>query len=216
MITVFLGPPGSGKGTQAKKLSATRRWPQLSTGDMFRAAIAEGSELGMRAGQYMSQGALVPDEVVIGLIRDRISKADCSEGFILDGFPRTLTQAKALDEMLSAQGRKISAAALFEIADSELVKRLTGRRTCSKCGAMFHIETLKPKQEGLCDQCGGPLFQRDDDREEVIRKRLDVYAKQTFPLIEFYRGQSKLFSVDARRAPNQVMSDLLGGLKSYA
>jgi adenylate kinase len=214
MITVFLGPPGSGKGTQAKKLSADRHWPQLSTGDMLRQAIAEGTELGRKANEFISVGSLVPDDVVVGLIRDRILKSDCREGFILDGFPRTLGQAHALDQMLNAQGRKIGAAALFDIADSELVRRLTGRRTCSVCGAMFHVENLRPKKEGICDHCNGPLVLRDDDREQVIRKRLDVYSKQTLPLVEFYRAQGKLFTLDARESPEQVMKNLVRQLGS--
>lgn len=214
MITVFLGPPGSGKGTQAKKLSADRHWPQLSTGDMLRQAIAEGTELGRKANEFISVGSLVPDDVVVGLIRDRILKSDCREGFILDGFPRTLGQAHALDQMLHAQGRKIGAAAHFDIADSELVRRLTGRRTCSVCGAMFHVENLRPKKEGICDHCNGPLVLRDDDREQVIRKRLDVYSKQTLPLVEFYRAQGKLFTLDARESPEQVMKNLVRQLGS--
>lgn len=214
MITVFLGPPGSGKGTQAKKLSVDRKWPQLSTGDMLRQAIAEGTELGKKANEFISVGALVPDDVVVGLIRDRIQKPDCKAGFILDGFPRTIVQAQALDLMLSDQGRKIAAAALFDIADSELVRRLTGRRTCSGCGAMFHVENLRPKKEGICDQCGSALILRDDDREEVIRKRLEVYSKQTLPLVDFYRAQGKLFTLDARESPEQVMKNLVRQLGS--
>jgi adenylate kinase len=216
MITVFLGPPGSGKGTQAKRLSAQKHWPQLSTGDMLRQAISEGSELGQKANSFISVGALVPDDVVIGLIRERVMRPDCKDGFILDGFPRTIPQAQALDQLLGSQGRKISAAALFEIADSELVRRLTGRRTCTRCGSMFHIETLPPKKAGVCDSCGSALVQRDDDREEVIRKRLQVYADQTRPLVQFYRDQKKLFSVDARQEPGIVMDSLVSGLKSFS
>jgi len=214
MITVFLGPPGSGKGTQAKKLSAQKQWPQLSTGDMLRLAISEGTPLGQKANSYISAGALVPDDVVIGLIRERVSRPDCEAGFILDGFPRTIPQAQALDQLLSEQSKKIAGVALFEIADSELVNRLTGRRTCPSCGSMFHIDTLKPKKAGVCDQCGTTLAQRDDDKEEVIRKRLQVYSNQTFPLVEYYRTQGKLFVLDARKSPEQVMTNLVDQLKS--
>jgi adenylate kinase len=214
MITVFLGPPGSGKGTQAKRLSVKRGWPQLSTGDMLRQAIAEGSDLGKRANEFISVGSLVPDEVVIGLIRERIKADDCRQGFILDGFPRTIQQAEELDQMLLKQGRNIAAAALFEIEDSELVRRLSGRRTCSACGAMFHVESLRPKVDGVCDQCGGGLIQRADDHESVIRKRLEVYANQTFPLVQFYRAQRKLFSVDARKSPEAVLLELTSQLQS--
>ncbi len=216
MITVFLGPPGSGKGTQAKRLSSIRNWPQLSTGDMLRQAISDGSELGKRANEFISVGALVPDDVVIGLIRERIKADDCRQGFILDGFPRTLKQAEELDQMLSRQGRRISAAALFEIEDAELVRRLSGRRTCSGCGAMFHVESLRPRVDGVCDQCGGKLIQRADDNETVIRKRLEVYSNQTLPLVQFYRAQNKLFPVDARRSPEIVLGDLTQQLKAFA
>lgn len=216
MITVFLGPPGSGKGTQAKRLSAQNGWPQLSTGDMLRQAIADQSELGRKANVFICAGALVPDEVVIGLIRERISRGDCSDGFILDGFPRTIPQAEALDGLLSAQGRRIASAVLFEIPEGELVRRLTGRRTCSKCGAMFHVETMPSKAEGQCDQCSGALIQREDDREDVIRKRLQVYSNQTLPLVGFYKAQNKLVSLDARQSPGQVMADLMGKMKSLS
>ena len=216
MITVFLGPPGSGKGTQAKRLSAQNQWPQLSTGDMLRQAIADKTELGRKANEFISAGALVPDEVVIGLIRERILRNDCQSGFILDGFPRTIPQAEALDGLLKDQGRKIHSAVLFEIPEGELVRRLTGRRTCSKCGAMFHIETMPSKVDGKCDQCSSTLIQRDDDREDVIRKRLQVYSNQTLPLVGFYKAQNKLVSLDARQSPDQVMSDLVGKMKSLS
>jgi adenylate kinase len=176
---------------------------------MLRQAIADKTELGRKANEFIASGALVPDEVVIGLIRERISRADCSNGFILDGFPRTIPQAEALDGLLSGQGKKIASAVLFEIPEGELVRRLTGRRTCSQCGAMFHIENMPPKMAGKCDQCSSALVQRDDDKEEVIRKRLQVYSNQTLPLVGFYKSQNKLLSLDARQSPEQVMTDLV-------
>jgi adenylate kinase len=208
MILVLLGPPGSGKGTQAKKFAAQRGWPQLSTGDMLRAGIAQGTKLGLEAKSFMDRGALVPDLVVIGLIQERIQQADAQGGFILDGFPRTIPQAEALDAMLQAQGKAVTRAVLFEIPDSELVRRLSGRRTCLKCGAMFHIESLKPKKGDFCDQCGNELVQRDDDRPEVIQKRLGVYHIQTAPVANFYKKQLKLRSLDARMTPEEVTQSL--------
>lgn len=208
MILVFLGPPGSGKGTQAKRLAAARGWPQLSTGDMLRSAIAAGSALGTQAKGFMDRGALVPDEVVIGLIQERSQKPDCETGFILDGFPRTIPQAQALDLMLHEQGRELDSVVLFSIEDSQLVSRLSGRRTCSKCGSMFHIKNLKPKVDGICDQCGSPLVQRDDDQESVVLKRLSVYHAQTSPLVGYYRGQRKLTEIDASESPDAVFESL--------
>jgi adenylate kinase len=208
MISVLLGPPGSGKGTQAKKLSADLGWPQLSTGDMLRAAIAASTPLGKLAQDYMSRGALVPDDLVIDLIRERIQGADCGHGFMLDGFPRTIAQGQALDQLLQVRGEQIGAVVLFEISDAILVSRLTGRRTCPSCGAMFHIEAIRPRLDGVCDNCGTALVQRDDDREEVIRKRLQVYHVQTAPLIEFYRKSRQLIVIDASRSALQVSLEL--------
>jgi adenylate kinase len=204
MILVLLGPPGSGKGTQAKRLIAERKWPQLSTGDMLRAAIANGTELGKQAKSFMDQGALVPDEVVIGLISERIQQADAQEGFVLDGFPRTIPQAEALDKMLSAGSKKIDRAVQFEIPDAELVRRLSGRRTCPKCNSMFHIESARPKADGICDSCGTMLVQRDDDKPEVIQKRLEVYHRQTSPLVQYYKQKKLLRTIDATQSPEAV------------
>jgi adenylate kinase len=208
MISVFLGPPGSGKGTQAKKFSAERAIPQLSTGDMLRAAIAAGTLLGRSAQEFMSRGALVPDEVVIGLIRERTEQPDCRNGFILDGFPRTIPQAVALDDLLAQRKQSIASAILFQIDDAVLVSRLTGRRTCVKCGAMYHAETMKPRQQGICDQCGSELVQREDDREDVIRKRLSVYHQQTAPLVEYYSKRGILSPVDAAASPAVVFESV--------
>lgn len=208
MIAVFLGPPGSGKGTQAKRFSETLGVPQLSTGDMLRSAINARTELGVLAESFMSRGALVPDDVVIGLIRDRIEKPDCHGGFLLDGFPRTIPQAGALNDLLTGRGLKISHAVLFEIADQELVSRLAGRRTCLKCGAMYHLVAMPSRKEGICDQCTSPLVQRDDDRESVILNRLSVYHEQTAPLVEYYRERAVLRTVDATRSPDRVFEEL--------
>jgi adenylate kinase len=208
MILVLLGPPGSGKGTQAKRLSAQRSWPQLSTGDMLRSAISKGTKLGLEAKSYMDRGALVPDSVVIDLIAERTTASDARGGFILDGFPRTIPQAEALEQMLVRQGRKVDSAILFEIPDTELVRRLSGRRTCLSCGAMYHVESAPAKRDGFCDQCDSKLVQRDDDSEEVIKKRLSVYHQQTAPLADFYQKHGKLKIVKAIRSPEVVAKDL--------
>lgn len=214
MILILLGPPGSGKGTQAKRLTGEKQWPQLSTGDMLRAAIKAGTKLGLEAKALMDKGSLVPDSVVVGLIEERVQAPDCRNGVILDGFPRTIPQAEALDVMLEGKGRKVDRVVLFEIPDSELVSRLSGRRTCSKCGTMFHVDSMRPKNAGVCDQCGSGLIQRDDDKAEVIQKRLEVYHQQTAPVAGFYRGQGKLTSLDATQSPNsvsEVLSRILSG-----
>ena len=208
MILVLLGPPGSGKGTQAKKLITQRKWPQLSTGDMLRSAITAGSKLGLEAKSFMDKGALVPDSVVIGLIAERSKAEECKNGFVLDGFPRTIPQAEALDQMLKTQGRGVDRAVLFEIPDAELVRRLSGRRTCLKDGSMYHVDSLRPKKEGICDLCGSALVQRDDDKAEVIQKRLAVYHQQTAPLAQFYKSANKLKTLDATQSPEQVSTAL--------
>lgn len=208
MILIFLGPPGSGKGTQAKRLSSEKGWPQLSTGDMLRGAISQGTKLGLEAKSFMDKGMLVPDAVVIGLIAERIGASDCAKGFILDGFPRTIPQAEALDVMLQKLSRAVDQVILFEIEDQELVSRLSGRRTCSKCGAMYHIQTLKPKKDGICDVCGSDLIQRDDDKPEVIQKRLRVYHEQTAPVAGYYQKQQKLARLNAAQGFDEVASAL--------
>jgi len=213
MITVLLGPPGSGKGTQAKKLSAERKWPHLSTGDMLRSAIQGGTKLGMEAKSYMDKGMLVPDSVVVGLIEERSQSPECKNGFILDGFPRNIPQAEALDRMLAREGKKVDRAVSFMIENKELILRLSGRRTCIKCGAMYHIDNLPSKIPGQCDICQGALVQRDDDKVEVIQKRLSVYEEQTAPLIQFYSKAGKLESIDARRSANEVSRALMEALR---
>ena len=213
MILVLLGPPGSGKGTQAKKLVTENKWPQLSTGDMLRSAISRGTKLGLEAKSFMDRGTLVPDQVVIGLINERTQEPDCQKGFILDGFPRTVPQAEALDKVLESRGKKMDRAVLFEIADQELVKRLSGRRTCLKCGAMYHVESARPKKDGVCDACGDVLTQRDDDKIDVIQKRLEVYHAQTAPVADYYKKQGKLRSLDASKTPSEVTSALVQALR---
>lgn len=212
MIIILLGPPGSGKGTQAKKVASSRGWPQLSTGDMLRAAIAAGTKLGLEAKSFMDKGSLVPDQVVIGLIAERTKAADCANGFILDGFPRTIPQAESLDASLAASGKKVDVAVLFDIADQEIVRRLSGRRWAPKSGMTYHVEFNKPKADGVCDVSGESLVQRDDDKPEVIRKRLEVYHAQTAPLVAFYQKQGKLKTLDAAAAPELVTQALTRAL----
>ncbi|MGA7875021.1 MAG: adenylate kinase [Desulfoferrobacter sp.] len=192
MNIILLGPPGAGKGTQAKRLIDKYGIPQISTGDMLRAALKEGTPLGLEAKKYMDKGALVPDTVVIGLVKERIQQKDCAKGYMLDGFPRNVSQAEALDKMLTELGQKIDAVVCIEVPNDELVARLTGRRTCRDCGAGYHVMFDPPKKEGVCDKCGGELYQRDDDNETTVKSRLEVYANQTEPLIDYYDKQGKL------------------------
>jgi adenylate kinase len=196
MNIILLGPPGAGKGTQAKRLIDKYGIPQISTGDMLRAALKEGTPLGLEAKKYMDAGTLVPDSVVIGLVKERIQKPDCSKGYMLDGFPRNVSQAEALDKMLGELGMKIDHVVSIEVPNSELMGRLTGRRTCRACGAGFHVMFDPPKKEGVCDKCSGELYQRDDDNEKTVSSRLKVYDDQTKPLIEYYVKQAKIRSVD--------------------
>jgi len=198
MIIVLLGGPGSGKGTQAKKLINKLGIPQISTGDIFRAALKEGTPMGLKAKTYMDKGDLVPDDVVIGVVEERFSKPDLDKGFMLDGFPRTVPQAEALDEMMSRLGKSIDYAVLVDVPDEELVSRLSGRYTCrnSDCGTMFHVMFNAPKTEGVCDKCGSELYQRDDDTEKTARDRLAVYNKQTAPVSDYYAKQSLLRRVE--------------------
>jgi adenylate kinase len=188
MRIVLLGGPGSGKGTQAKKLIDKLGVPQISTGDIFRAALKEGTPMGLKAKTFMDKGELVPDDVVIGVVEERLAKPDLAKGYMLDGFPRTLPQAQALDKMLTSLGQSIDHAVLVDVPDEELVGRLSGRRTCknSACGRMYHVMFNPPKAGNVCDVCGQELYQRDDDKEATIRERLSVYNKQTAPLIDFY------------------------------
>ena len=189
---IFLGPPGAGKGTQADELA--REWgvPHIATGDMLREAAARGTRLGLEAKRYMDTGALVPDDVVIGLVDERLGEADATGGAVLDGFPRTVAQAEALDRLLRARGAEVDRVIFFDVARPELLRRLTGRRICRNCGASYHVAFVPPRVAGVCDRCGGELYQRDDDTETAVAKRLDVYATQTAPLLDYYRGRGIL------------------------
>ncbi|MBQ7726611.1 MAG: adenylate kinase [Clostridia bacterium] len=194
MKLILLGAPGAGKGTQAEIISEQYRIPTISTGNIIRAALKSGSEMGLKAKSYIDAGELVPDEVVIGIIKERLAEPDCKEGYILDGFPRTIPQAEALDNM----GFAIDAALSIEVADSEIVKRMSGRRVCEKCGASYHTEYKKPGKEGICDLCGGKLVIRKDDEPETVKNRLHVYHEQTEPLKEHYQACGKLLTVEGQ------------------
>ena len=207
MKIVLLGPPGAGKGTQAEVLTKKLLVPHISTGDMFRAAIKNGTAMGIEAKSYMDRGQLVPDEVTVGIIKDRIAQSDCSGGFLLDGFPRTIAQAEALDKLLEDKGG-LDAVLNISVPLEKLVERLTGRRMCRKCGAIYHMLYNAPAKEGVCDACGGELYQRDDDKLETVTNRLDVYEAQTAPLIGFYEKQGKLFTVNGDQPINAVLADL--------
>ncbi len=208
MKIVMLGAPGAGKGTQARLISEKYSIPQISTGDIFRANIRDNTELGQRAKSYMDKGLLVPDQVTCDLVVDRISKDDCKNGYILDGFPRTIPQAEALTKALNQQGAKIDYAIDVEVPDEDIVRRMSGRRACPKCGATYHIEYLKPAQEGICDTCGSELYLREDDHPGTVQKRLDVYHSQTQPLIQYYREQGVLHSIDGTKEMHEVFGDI--------
>lgn len=212
MKLVFLGAPGAGKGTQAKTLCEKEGWPHLSSGDILRAEISGGTELGKQAKTYMDAGQLVPDDLVVAMMVERIGRDDCAEGFVLDGFPRTVVQAKALDEALAKLGRPMDAAIYFHVGDEEVVERITGRRLCPDCGAIYHVRTLRPGVEGECDKCGARLTQRKDDTEEVVRERLRAYHGQTEPLIDYYRQQGLLQRIDAEQSIDAIQEALVAAL----
>jgi adenylate kinase len=201
---ILLGPPGSGKGTQGERLQADFRLPYYATGDILRAAVRDGTELGREAKQYMERGDLVPDDVIIGLIADRIQRPDAADGFILDGFPRTSGQAEALDAELDRLGRRLTAAILLKVPDEEVVRRLSGRRTCTKEGHIFHVDFDPPRKEGVCDVCGGKLEMRDDDKPEVVRHRLEQYHEKTEPLVAYYGEKGILRRIDGQNSPDEV------------
>ncbi len=196
MILILLGAPGVGKGTQGVLISKEYGIPQISTGDILRKEVKEETELGKKAKQYMDKGELVPDDIIIDMMEKRIKEDDCKNGFILDGFPRTTAQAEAFDEMLKKNSLNLDKVLLIDVPEEEIVERLTGRRVCPNCGAVYHIKNNPPKQEGICDKCGSKLIQRDDDTEEVVRNRLEVYKKSTMPLVEYYEKQQKLVRID--------------------
>ncbi len=208
MKIVLLGAPGAGKGTQAEVLVKKLFLPHISTGDMFRAAISAGTELGLAAKDYMDKGQLVPDEVTVGIIRDRISQADCREGFLLDGFPRTLAQAEALDTLLTEMKTSLTAVLNISVPTDKLITRLTGRRMCRDCGAIYHLLYNAPQKENACDACGGELYQRSDDKEDTVRNRLQVYETQTAPLIAYYTEKGLLHEINGDQPINEVMVEL--------
>jgi len=208
MNLILLGAPGAGKGTQAKLIVEKYGIPQISTGDMLREAVAKGTELGKKAKEYMDRGELVPDEVVIGIVKERLKQPDCEKGFILDGFPRTLKQAEELDKMLEELGKKIDAVINVHVPEEEVVKRIVNRRTCKNCGAVYHLIYNPPKEEGKCDKCGGELYQRDDDKEETVRARYKVYKEQTEPLIEYYSKKGLLYNVDGTKSIEEVFEEI--------
>lgn len=208
MNLILMGAPGAGKGTQAAKLAERYKIPQISTGDMFRAAVKEGTELGKAAKGYMEAGKLVPDEVTIGIVRERLSKEDCAQGFILDGFPRTVEQADALKEMLSEQCKKIDCVLNINVAAEYLIERAVGRRMCRQCGATYHVKFNPPKGD-TCDVCGGELYQRADDKEETLKNRLEAYEKSTRPLIDYYKSAGIYSETDGRQSIEKVTEALI-------
>lgn len=215
MRLILLGPPGAGKGTQAQRLQDKYGIVQLSTGDMLRAAVKAGTPVGKRAGEIMERGDLVPDEVVVGIIAERIDQADCANGFILDGFPRTEAQADALEKMLSDKGLQLDAVIEMKVDEEALVRRITGRFTCAKCGAGYHDEFQRPKVDDVCDRCGGTEFsRRADDNEETVRARLGAYREQTAPLLPYYADKKLLQAVDGMAAIDDVTSEIMGLLKA--
>ena len=201
---ILLGPPGSGKGTQGERLQADFRLPYYATGDILRAAVRDGTDLGREAKEYMDRGDLVPDEVIIGVIAKRFESPEAADGFILDGFPRTTAQAEALDEAMDRLGRELTAAILIEVSHEEVVRRLSGRRTCVKGGHIFHVDFDPPRKEGVCDICGGQLVVRDDDKPDVVRHRLEQYHSKTEPLFSYYEEKGILRRVDGDHPPEEV------------
>lgn len=213
MKIIMLGAPGAGKGTQAKMIAEKYSVPHISTGDIFRANIKNGTELGMEAKKYMDQGLLVPDELTVKILLDRVANEDCKNGYVLDGFPRTIPQAKVLDQALAELGDHIDYAINVEVPDENIIKRMSGRRACLTCGATYHIEHVPPKAEGICDACGNELVLRDDDQPETVKNRLEVYHKQTQPLIDFYNTKGVLKTVDGTVDMKEVfaaIADILG------
>ncbi|MCL6617535.1 MAG: adenylate kinase [Anoxybacillus ayderensis] len=208
MNLVLMGLPGAGKGTQAEKIVEKYKIPHISTGDMFRAAMKEGTELGLQAKSYMDRGDLVPDEVTIGIVRERLSKDDCQNGFLLDGFPRTVAQAEALETLLQQLNRSIDYVINIEVDKNILMERLTGRRICKECGATYHLVFNPPAQAGVCDKCGGELYQRADDNEATVKNRLEVNIKQTKPLLDFYEQKGYLRNINGQQEIGKVFTDL--------
>jgi adenylate kinase len=215
MRLVLVGPPGAGKGTQAEFVAAHLSVPKISTGDIFRANVSQGTPLGVEAKRYMDAGKLVPDEVTINMVRDRLAEPDAAEGFLLDGFPRTTPQAAALDKLLADMGTALDLVMELVVDDDEVIRRLSGRRTCRGCGKIWHVEFDAPTRDGVCDRCGSELFQRDDDKPETIAKRLVEYSEKTAPLIDYYGAQGKLVGIDATGPVEDVTVRAIDALRSY-
>ncbi len=209
MKIIMLGAPGAGKGTQAKKIAEKYQIPHISTGDIFRANIKNGTELGKKAKTYMDQGLLVPDELVVDLVVDRVGQEDCANGYVLDGFPRTIPQAEALDKALAERGQKMDYAVDVEVPDENIINRMSGRRACVGCGATYHLVYAPTRTENVCDNCGGELILRDDDKPETVKKRLDVYHEQTQPLIEYYTNSGILKTVDGTADIGDVFAEIV-------
>lgn len=212
MKIILMGGPGAGKGTQANPLVEKFNFPHISTGDMFRAAIKNGTELGLKAKSFMDAGGLVPDEVTIGIVAERLALPDCTDGFLLDGFPRTLAQGSALGQILDRLGMKLDGVINIEVAEDVLIPRLTGRRVCRKCGSSYHMIFNKPETDGVCGQCGGELYQRSDDNVETAKNRLNVYNQQTQPLIDFYQEQGLIKRINGDQPIDLVFADILKAL----
>lgn len=208
MRIIMMGPPGAGKGSQAKIIAKEYSIPHISTGDMFRSALKNETPMGLKAKEYMDKGELVPDSVVNGLVEERISQQDCKDGYVLDGYPRTINQAEALSEILDKKGQEIDVVLSIDTSDETVVKRLTGRRTCANCGAIYHIDNNPPKEQGVCDFCQHEVVQREDDKEETVRNRLEVYKKQTAPLIDYYQKKELLVEVDGEQELSDVFADI--------
>ena len=215
MRLVLVGPPGAGKGTQAEFIAATLAVPKISTGDIFRANVATGTPLGQEARRYMDAGQLVPDEVTINMVRDRLGEPDAGDGFLLDGFPRTVPQAVALDKLLANLGVGLDLVMELVVDDDEVIRRLSGRRMCHGCGKIWHVEFDAPLREGICDRCGRELFQRDDDKPETVAERLRVYARDTAPLVDYYGAQGRLVGIDATGPVEDVTQRAIDALRSY-
>lgn len=216
MNVILMGLPGAGKGTQAEQIVEEFHIPHISTGDMFRAAVKEQTPLGVEAKSYMDKGLLVPDEVVIGIVKERLGKDDCNNGFLLDGFPRTVAQAESLDQTLEDLGKKIDDVININVNRESLLARLTGRRICRGCGATYHVIFNPPEVEGKCDKCGGELYQRDDDNEKTVATRLDVNIEQTAPLLAYYTNKGVLRNIDGEQEIGQVFKDIAGILRGRA
>lgn len=209
MNLILLGAPGAGKGTQAKNIVNKYGIPQIATGDMLREAVKKGTDLGKKAKEYMDKGELLPDEIVIGIVKDRLKEDDAQKGFILDGFPRTINQAEELDKILPELGMELDAVINVAVPEDEVVRRIVNRRSCKDCGAVYHLVYQPPKEEGKCDYCGGELYQRDDDKEETVRDRYNVYREQTEPLIEYYSKQDLVKNVDGTKDIDEVTKDVM-------